>query len=216
MKYPCTGVILAGGLCTRFSGKNKAFVEINGVRIFNKIHDTLKALFDEIILITNNPLEYIEYDLMIGSDIFPYRSSLTGIHAGLFYSTQPFVFMTACDTPFLKKELVETIVDSIDPRFDLVMPQTSAGSEPLCAVYSKKCMEKIEHHLGRQQFRIKKVFRKDRIKIVSEKKLKQNDPDLISFFNVNSSEDLAQAEIMAAEIIAAEIMAADIKVKEKI
>lgn len=199
MKYPCTGVILAGGLSTRFAGKNKAFVEVGGVRIIDRIYDTLKNLFEEIILITNDPLEYIEYDALIGIDLFEKRSSLNGIYSGLFYSSHPHVFITACDTPFLQKELVEMVTGSIDDRFDVVMPRTSEGSEPLCAVYSKRSLNRIEQHLIQDKHKIQRVFRQDRIKIVSEKSLRKVDPDLISFFNVNSSEDLVMAEMLAKQ-----------------
>lgn len=199
MKYPCTGVILAGGLSTRFAGKNKAFVEVGGVRIIDRIYDTLKDLFEEIILITNDPLEYIEYDALIGIDLFEKRSSLNGIYSGLFYSSHPHVFITACDTPFLQKELVEMVTGSIDDRFDVVMPRTSEGSEPLCAVYSKRSLNRIEQHLIQDKHKIQRVFRQDRIKIVSEKSLRKVDPDLISFFNVNSSEDLVMAETLAKQ-----------------
>ncbi|MCK5783642.1 MAG: molybdenum cofactor guanylyltransferase [Desulfobacterales bacterium] len=199
MKYPCTGVILAGGLSTRFAGKNKAFVEVGGVRIIDRIYDTLKDLFEEIILITNDPLEYIEYDALIGIDLFEKRSSLNGIYSGLFYSSHPHVFITACDTPFLQKELVEMVTGSIDDRFDVVMPRTSGGSEPLCAVYSKKSLNRIGQHLIQDKHKIQRVFRQDRIKIVSEKSLRKVDPDLISFFNVNSSEDLVMAETLAKQ-----------------
>ncbi len=199
MKYPCTGVILAGGLSTRFAGKNKAFVEVGGVRIIDRIYDTLKNLFEEIILITNDPLEYIEYDALIGIDLFEKRSSLNGIYSGLFYSSHPHVFITACDTPFLQKELVEMVTGSINDRFDVVMPRTSEGSEPLCAVYSKKSLNRIEQHLIQDKHKIQRVFRQDRIKIVSEKSLRKVDPDLISFFNVNSSEDLVMAETLAKQ-----------------
>lgn len=199
MKYPCTGVILAGGLSTRFAGKNKAFVEVGGVRIIDRIYDTLKNLFEEIILITNDPLEYIEYDALIGIDLFEKRSSLNGIYSGLFYSSHPHVFITACDTPFLQKELVEMVTGSIDDRFDVVMPRTSEGSEPLCAVYSKRSLNRIEQHLIQDKHKIQRVFRQDRIKIVSEKSLRKVDPDLISFFNVNSSEDLVMAETLAKQ-----------------
>ena len=52
-KYPCTGVILAGGLNTRFSGKEKAFLKIDGMCILDRVLDTFKAVFHEIILVTN-------------------------------------------------------------------------------------------------------------------------------------------------------------------
>jgi molybdenum cofactor guanylyltransferase len=195
-KIACTGVILSGGLATRFDGTEKAFLRVGGVRILDRIYEIYRELFEEIILVTNNPQKFLEWDLLIVSDLFPIRSSLTGIHAGLFYMTNPFAFISACDTPFLKKEVVETVVGKIEDHIDIVMPETSAGLEPLCAAYSKRCLDPAQHHLEQEKLKVIKAFRKSRIKTVSEKTICKIDPDLQSFFNINTPDDLKRAEEM--------------------
>ena len=194
MKFPYTGVILSGGLNTRFSGKEKAFIQVGGKRILDRLYRVFSDLFDEIILVTNEPLKYIEWDLNIVTDLFSNRSSLTGIHAGLFYMKNPFGFFSACDTPFLKKEVVETIVEYIDSNVDLVMPETSSGMEPLCAVYSKRCLKAAEDHLRQNKYKIQLALRKKRIKKIPESILRAADPSLVSFFNINTPQDLNRAE----------------------
>ena len=136
----------------------------------------------------------------IVTDLFDIRSSLTGIHAGLFYASHPYVFFSACDAPFLKKEVVETVLDGIDDHIDIVMPETSAGREPLCAAYSRRCLNIAEQHLRQQKLKIQLAFRKCRIKTISEKKLRQKDPDLISFFNINTPRDLERAREMVLKV----------------
>jgi len=168
-----TGVILAGGLNTRFSGANKALMQIGGIQILDRIYTVFNEIFEEIILVTNDPAKYLDWDLKIVTDIYPYRSSLTGIHAGLFYSTKPHSFITACDTPFLNKELVEAIICAVEPQTDIVIPETSTGLEPLCAVYSKRCQKPIENQLEKEEFKIDRFFSKVRIKKISEKALRQ-------------------------------------------
>jgi len=187
-------VILAGGLSTRYGGENKAFLRVGGMRILDRLFAVYGELFDEIILVTNNPGEFLEWDALIVTDVFPVRSSLTGIHAGLFYARHPFAFFSACDTPFLKKELVETVLDSLEPGIDLVIPQTSAGLEPLCAAYSQRCLKAAEEHILQNKFKIQMALSGKRIKKIPEDVLRQKDPELRSFFNVNSPEDLARAE----------------------
>lgn len=194
MKTPCTGVILAGGQNTRFSGTNKAFIRVGGKRILDLIYGVFEELFEEIILVTNDPLQYLEWNFNIVTDLFPCRSSLTGIHAGLFFTTTSHAFCAASDIPFLKKELVETILDSIEPDIDIVIPATSKGLEPLCSVYSKKCLKPIEQQLIKQDLKIQKIFEKVRVKKLPENILRQNDPDLLSFYNINSPDDLARAK----------------------
>lgn len=198
MKHPCSGVILAGGLGTRYGGENKAFLRVGGVRILDRLFEVYREVFDEIILVTNNPVEFLEWDALIVSDIFPLRSSLTGVHAGLFYAGYPFAFFSACDTPFLKKEIVETVLEQIEAVDDLVIPQTSAGLEPLCAAYSKRCLKVAEAHLRANKPKIQLALQNGRIRKIPEARLREKDPELVSFFNVNTPEDLVRAEQMLA------------------
>jgi len=194
MLSPYSGIILAGGLNSRFSGANKAFIQIGNKRILDNIYDVFRELFEEIILVTNDPLKYLGWDLKIVTDIYPARSSLTGIHAGLFYATSSHSFITACDTPFLKKELIETIICAVELQTDIIIPETSAGIEPLCAVYSKRCLKQIENQLDKQEYKIQKFFNKVRVKKLSDNELRANDPELTSFFNVNNPASLEKAK----------------------
>jgi molybdopterin-guanine dinucleotide biosynthesis protein A len=193
MKQPCSGVILAGGLSTRYGGENKAFLRVGGMRILDRLFAVYTELFEEIIIVTNRPLEFLDWDALIVTDVFPVRSSLTGIHAGLFYARHPFAFFSACDTPFLKKELVETVLDNLEPEIDLVVPETSMGFEPLCAAYSQRCLKAAEEHIRQHKFKIQLALSEKRVKKIPEDVLRKNDPELLSFFNVNSPEDLVRA-----------------------
>jgi molybdopterin-guanine dinucleotide biosynthesis protein A len=195
-KFPCSGVILSGGLAARYDGTEKALLRVSGIRILDRIYEIYRELFDEIILVTNFPEKFLDWDLLIVSDLFQIRSSLTGIHAGLFYMTNPYAFISACDTPFLKKEMVETVIGKIEAQIDIVIPETSAGFEPLCAAYSKRCLEAAQNHLEQKKLKITKTFRKSRIKTISEKALRKIDPELQSFFNINTPGDLKRAEEM--------------------
>jgi molybdopterin-guanine dinucleotide biosynthesis protein A len=111
--------------------------------------------------------------------------------------TTPYAFFAACDIPFLKKGLVQTILHHIEPGADIVIPKTSKGLEPLCAVYSKKCLQPIEQQLVKRELKIRKVFQKVNVKKLSETILRENDPDLVSFYNINTHDDLARAEYLA-------------------
>lgn len=194
MGHACSGVILAGGLSTRYSGRNKAFIEVGGIRILDRLDALYRELFDEIILVTNHPHLYLEWDMTIVTDIFPVRSSLTGIHAGLSAATRPHAFFAACDTPFLNAGLVAELLRRIEPRFDVVIPKTQEGFEPLCAVYSKRCLPAMERHLLKGDFKILNLFNKLKVRTLSEKVVRMHDPEKISFFNINRPEDFEKAE----------------------
>jgi molybdopterin-guanine dinucleotide biosynthesis protein A len=200
MSNAISGVILAGGLNKRFDGKVKGLLPLGKKRIIERIIDVFTPLFDEVILVTNNPLNFLEYDLFMGADLFSFRSSLTGIHAGLFYCNNPYAFIVASDAPFLNPGLVKLLLSKIRPGYDVIIPETSAGFEPLCAVYSKNCLKAVETHLHCDDFRIRSFYKKVKVKTVLESDLKERDPNLYSFFNVNTPEDLKQAEAMLNKI----------------
>ena len=184
---------MAGGKNSRFSGQNKALARIGGKRILDRIYEVFTILFDKIILVTNDPLQYMEWDFDIVTDIFPIRSSLTGIHTGLFYTATPYAFFLACDIPFIKKELIKILLDSVEPNIDIVIPETSKGVEPLCSVYSKRCFMPIEKQLEKKSLKIQRVFQKVRVKNIPENILRTIDPDLISLSNINTWDDLTRA-----------------------
>lgn len=195
-KFACTGVILSGGLATRYDGIEKALLRVGGVRILDRLYEIYSSFFDEIILVTNTPQRFLEWDLLMVPDLFPIRSSLTGIQAGLFFMTNPYAFISACDTPFLKKEMVATVIAKIEDHIDIVMPETAAGFEPLCAAYSMRCLKPAQNHLEQEKLKVIKAFRKSRIKTIPEKTLRKIDPELQSFFNINTPQDLQYAEGM--------------------
>jgi len=193
-EIPCAGVILAGGLNSRFSGKNKAFIRVGHVLMLDAILSVFKTIFKNIILVAGDPVEYLDWDLNVVTDILPVRSSLTGLHAGLTFASDPYVFVTACDTPFLKKKLIEQIIALIEPGADVIIPKTSNGFEPLCAVYSKKCLKPIEKNIMEQKIKISQFFNNVSVKQVSEDMLRTHDPELSSFLNINTPDDLILAK----------------------
>lgn len=195
MAFPCSGVILAGGRNSRLQGKNKSFIQIGGKSIFERIYELFAELFEEIIVVSNDPLAYLDWNVQVVTDLFPYRSSLTGLHAGLFSIQSPFAFFCACDAPFLKKDLVTTILAQIHNRWQIVVPKTPQGYfEPLCAVYAKTCMGPIEAQLSQKKLKISELFHLVRTKYIASETLQSCDPGLISFFNVNTPEDVISAE----------------------
>ena len=156
--------------------------------------DVYRPLFDDIILVTNDPLKYLAWDLHVVTDIFSSRSSLTGIHAGLYHAAHPHAFIGACDAPFLQSGLMQILVDALDSSTDVIIPQTASGLEPLCAVYSRQCLAPIENVLNRGLYKIQSFFSSVRVRKIEEEILRSVDPDLISFFNINAPQDLERAE----------------------
>jgi molybdopterin-guanine dinucleotide biosynthesis protein A len=180
-------------------GQNKAFLSVGNQRILDRLYNTLTDVFEEILLVTNDPSQYLSWGFMIVTDLFSLRSSLTGIHAGLLHASTPHVFITACDTPFLEKALVEALLEELEPKWDVIVPITEEGSQPLCAIYSKRCIKPIEHQLRNEDPKVIRFFPKVRVKEVPEARLRLADPHLVSFFNINTPGDLAVSDKMWRE-----------------
>jgi molybdenum cofactor guanylyltransferase len=198
-KHSCAGAILAGGRGSRFHGRNKALLRVGDETILDRTERLFRSFFEEIILVTNDPLAYLDRDLVLASDVYDYRSSLTGIHAGLSVADAPHLFVAACDAPFLKPEVVAAVLDHLEPRHDVVIPATRAGLEPLCAIYSRRCLKRMARHVEERKVKIQWVFGDMQVRKVPESVLAGLDPELDSFMNVNTPEDLEKARRLCAE-----------------
>ncbi len=193
-----TGVILAGGKSTRFSGTNKALIRIGNERILDRILRVFRPVFQEILLVTNEPVRYLQWDVKIVADLYGVHSSLIGLHAGLFHAGGSHAFVSACDTPFLVPELVKEIVSRVRPETDILIPETASGLQPLCAVYSRRCLQPIERLFEQERFNIRDFFPQVRVETISAIDIRRFDEKEVSFININSAADLSEAEAALA------------------
>jgi len=183
-----TGIILAGGKNLRM-GRNKAFLEIDGRRIIDRTKDLFLEVFDEVLLVTNSPLDYLALDLRLVSDLIPDKGSLGGIYTGLFHASHPHAFVAACDMPFLNRRLIGHLAQ-LAPKFDIVIPKTNDGLQPLHAVYSQSCLPFMEDLLRRDNLKIIDFFPRVNVREVRADEILPYDPELKTFLNVNTPEDL--------------------------
>ena len=197
MKYDCTGVILAGGKNSRLPGEKKTFRRVGDEMMLTSIYSLFSKLFSEVIIVVNDPGDFIGWDMTVVTDIHPSRCALAGLHAGLFYASNPWAYVTACDVPFANEQVIRHLVGQRDARAEVIIPRTEDGLEPLAAVYSKGCIPLIETNLEKKIFMIKKFFRKKKIKEIPVSDLKKLDPSMQFMFNVNTPEDLETARSMA-------------------
>ncbi len=187
-----TGIILAGGKNLRM-GKNKAFLEIKGQRIIDRTKQLFVDLFDEVFLVANSPLDYLDLNLRVVSDLFPGGGALGGIYSGLFHASHSHAFVAACDMPFLNKALISHL-STLSSGYDIVIPKMEDGWQPLHAVYSPKCLPFMENLLRKNNLKIIDFFHKVNKREVTTEEILPFDPQLVSFLNINTPEDLARAE----------------------
>lgn len=190
MKDQVTAIILCGGLNTRMGGKNKSLISLGSETFLERIYSTISPIFSEILLVTREPRLYKNIKVKIVTDIFHIRSSLTGIHAGLVHASHPKAFVIACDMPFVKKRVIQRLVLQDDPGYDVVVPKKGPFYEPLCAIYAKTCIETIEYLLTNHKVKVSNLFNLVRIKEIDTELFEDIDPELHSFININTLDEI--------------------------
>ena len=151
-----TAVILAGGKSSRM-GSNKAFLKLKGKTFIERQIDLLREMFDEIFISANTPSEYEYLKLPVFKDIYPEKGPLCGIYTSLVNSGSTSTFMLACDMPFVESGLIKHL-KGFTKEYDVVVPKSERGLEPLHAFYSKNCIDPIKKELDSNNLRIISFF----------------------------------------------------------
>jgi len=183
-----TGVILSGGKNTRM-GENKAFLRVGEERLIDRTVRLFRRVFREVIIVTTSPLDYLDQEAIIVTDIIPEKGALGGLYTGLFYATDEYAFLSACDMPFLNTTFMEYMVLQAT-GYDIVVPAPPDGLQPLHAIYARRCLPAIRARLDRNRLQIKGFYQGHHILKISPEVLGAFDPEGRMFLNVNTPEDL--------------------------
>ncbi len=129
-------------------------------------------------------------------DLYPGKGALGGIYTGLANAESFYSLVAGCDMPFLNRDLLRYLVD-LAPDFDVVVPRMDGMYEPLHAVYSKGCLVSISELMDQGILEISKLFDLVNTRYVGKEEIARFDPHFLSFFNVNTLDNLRRAkEIM--------------------
>jgi molybdenum cofactor guanylyltransferase len=190
---PISVAILAGGLSSRM-GTNKAFTTVGGVPIIKRIIERVKRLGQEVFIVTNTPAEYAHLWLPMHRDVIPGKGPLGGLYTAIEVAKHPYVLAVSCDQPFLNVTLLQSLIDQRE-GYDVVVPLALDGyPQSMHAIYGKGCLEAIKKNLDADKLKMIGFFPDVRVLEVSGDAIDQFDPQRRSFMNVNSPEDLAEAE----------------------
>lgn len=182
-------VILAGGRSKRM-GADKAFLKIGKRPLVENIAEKLKFLFDEITVIANKDISrYKKIGLCAMRDMIPGKGPLSGIHAGLKNTKAYYIFVTACDMPFVNIKLVKHLFGKLREKDEVVVCKVRGRYEPLFAIYGKGCIGAIEEQLASDDTKVTGFFSKVKVRTISQKEVKKIDPKLSAFKNINTPSD---------------------------
>jgi len=188
-----TAIILAGGKSSRIGvDKNKAMLKLNGKYLLDIVISKLKRIAGDIIIV-GPPEKYPSYKQVV-PDLFNQKGLLVGLYSGLKASASRYNLVVGCDMPFLNVELLQYMGDKIDSN-DIIIPRYAKSYvEPLCAIYSKDCLEVIKKNIGDGILSIRRIFPYLKVRYIEEEEIKRVDSDFNSFFNINYKEDFIRAE----------------------
>jgi molybdopterin-guanine dinucleotide biosynthesis protein A len=190
-----SGIVLAGGQSSRL-GTDKSSINVNGQSLIEHIVAKLTRLSDDVIIVTNSPDEYDHLEARLVGDIYPGKGALGGIYSGLRATANAYSLVVACDMPFLDLNLLRYMI-ILAREHDVVIPRIGGLPEPLHAIYSKNCLEPIDRLLARGGLKIIDFFSEVRVRYVEKGEVDIFDPQHLSFFNVNTPNDLEEMKKLA-------------------
>jgi molybdopterin-guanine dinucleotide biosynthesis protein A len=209
-----SGIVLAGGASRRM-GRDKAWVELDGKPLIERVIERLGQVCDEIVLVTNDREKFERLEQRTIADEFPGMGSLGGLYSGLRAIENELGIAVACDMPFLNPALLRFLI-SLSSDWDIVIPSVENENKPkkegtretakrqnlhpLHAVYRKTCLEPMREAIERSDLRMISFHAAVRVNVVPQAEVERFDLQHLSFRNVNTPEELERAtELLAAE-----------------
>jgi len=188
--------ILAGGAASRYGGRPKGLERVGGERILDRLAEDLRTVIGSPPVLVANAEDAATWapGLSVIRDPRPDCGSLGGIYAAVTAADEP-VLLVAWDMPFVSPELLEALRDGAGD-YDVFLPESGGrrGIEPLCGVYRPACAAPIARHLDDEDYRaigFHDAVRVGHLPLDAVRRF--GDPDVL-FYNVNTPDDLAQAE----------------------
>jgi molybdopterin-guanine dinucleotide biosynthesis protein A len=190
-----TGAILAGGHARRLGGLNKAglILQPGGASVLDRQLTRLRRVVDRTIIIANDAERFSGSGVPVIPDVVPGHGALGGLYTAVHAGTE-WTLVVACDMPFVSEPLLAHLV-SVGGGFDIAIPRTARGYEPLCATYSRRAAGELRRLLEERRFRLSDVARIPGLNVreVGRDELERFGPEEVLFFNLNTPDDHARA-----------------------
>lgn len=196
-----SAIILAGGRGRRMGMVEKALLEFEGKTILERLLENLFRVVDEVILSARDASQkeklipviekFPDRQIRFCFDTLEDAGPLEGIRAGLLESESEYSFVCAGDMPFVNPEVVDLLFEKASGH-DAALPRWDERMfEPLHAVYSRKMLPEIEKAFERGKHSVlAPVFEMQDVVFVEVSEIREIDPELRTFANINTVEDL--------------------------
>jgi molybdopterin-guanine dinucleotide biosynthesis protein A len=187
-----SAIVLVGGEARRAGGREKYFFLHDGRTFIEHILDALRGVVDEIVFAARDPAQCERVRHLGGvrcvSDIRKGIGPTGGLHAGVLAAKGDLVLVVACDMPCINARVLGHLF-SLMEDYDAVIPAWNPEMlEPLHAVYRRSALLAYLEEPGHRSLR--EMVASMRVRFVEIEELRQMDPELATFTNVNKIEDL--------------------------
>jgi molybdopterin-guanine dinucleotide biosynthesis protein A len=198
-----SAIVLAGGVSSRF-GQDKGVLELANKPLVKYVIDAVSPVVDETIIVTNSQERITKYakamvaDVQFVVDVCESRSPLIGALTGFGSAHGNHSLLLPFDTPFVSREVVSLLFELCRNKAAVIPRWPNGYIEPLHAVYqTKRALEAAESAVAEGKLNVRAMIEKLRgVRYVSTLVIQQLDPDLHTFFNINTPADLKKAMAM--------------------
>ncbi len=191
-----TGAILAGGKSSRM-GRDKALLDLDGAPFIEHITNTLKTVFERVIIISDHAKQYEFLKLPIYKDRYKDCGPLAGIQTALTEADSNAVFISSCDIPFLSPTFIHYVI-ARERHNDVTLVLGGNSLEPLCGLYKKSCLPVIEKQLQQGRYSVRACLKKLHTRILSQPLDTQHN-HVHPLMNINIPRDYEQCMSIALE-----------------
>lgn len=198
-----SAIVLAGGFSSRF-GQDKGVLELAKKPLVRHVVDAISPIVDETIVVTNSEDSVTKYakflrpEVKFAIDVGELRSPLIGALAGFGAAQGVYSLLLPFDTPFVSREVVSLLFELCLNKVAAIPRWPNGYIEPLHAVYrTAPALEAMKATVAQKKLKVRAMIEKLRdVRYVSTLVIQQLDPELRTFFNVNTPADLKKAMVM--------------------
>ena len=185
------GFVTAGGRSSRM-GKDKAWLEIDGRPMVQRVIDEMLRVTPAVSVIANNP-EYGRLGLPVLADLNSGVGPLEAIRVALASSLAPTVLLVGCDLPFVTAELLGFLLAHVEGA-QVTVPLSPEGQlEPLCAIYSTEVLGQVTALIETGERKVSRLFDRVRTRLIPFEDLSHLAGAERFFMNVNTQQDYVRA-----------------------